>query len=189
MGIAASFAPRISLVVRRLVATMSALRVALVLASLLASSRGRAASPTGEGIEHTLVGGVGGAVEVELDEHSLQAGANLMLEWEAIQDWLELEIGASFLAAKSGPQIPLDLLVKKPLRLTRRCELMVGFGPEVIRSFGRTHDFHFGAEAALDLMFWPSQRLGLWLEPSYDIVARSSVSQGLSSTAGLLVAW
>ena len=112
-----------------------------------------------------------------------------MLEWDAIENWLELEIGASVLTAQSGPQLPLDLLVKKPFRLTLRCELMIGFGPEVVRSFGRGRSFHFGAEAALDLMFWPTQRLGWWLEPSYDIVARSSASQGLGSTAGLLIGW
>jgi len=48
----------------------------------------------------------------------------------------------------------------------------------------------FGIEFALDLMYWPTKHLGLWLQPSYGIVARGpGGSHELSSTAGIIVGW
>jgi hypothetical protein len=47
-----------------------------------------------------------------------------------------------------------------------------------------------GIEFALDLMYWPTKHLGLWLQPSYGIVARGpGGSHELSSTAGIIVGW
>jgi hypothetical protein len=42
-----------------------------------------------------------------------------MLEWDAIENWLGLELGASMLRSASGVEIPIDLLVKKPFRFAR----------------------------------------------------------------------
>ncbi len=40
-----------------------------------------------EVVDHTLIVGVGGAADV--GDGSLHAGANLMVEWDAIESWLE----------------------------------------------------------------------------------------------------
>jgi hypothetical protein len=141
-------------------------------------------------IEHTIVLGVGGAGEFELGEGSFHQGANVFVEYEAIDDWLELELGASLLFAEAGVEIPIDLLVKKPFQLSRRVEFMPGLGPELVSVSGTGKDGTFGGiEFALDFMFWPSGRVGLWIEPSYDIVFRDGISHGVGGTGGLIFGW
>jgi hypothetical protein len=152
------------------------------------------ASRTGERdedrIEHLIVVGVGGAADLELGTGSLHPGGNLMLEWEAIENWLELEVGASVLSADGGLEIPVDLLVKKPFQLARWAEFMVGLGPQVVHVTGAGKGTYFGGEVALDFMFWPwGRRVGLWIAPEYDVVFRSGASSAIGSTGGLLVGW
>ena len=144
-----------------------------------------------ENTEHTIIVGVGGAGELELPSGSFHPGANVMLEWDAIESWLELEVGASFLSAEGGLEVPIDLLVKKPFRLAWWSEFMIGVGPEVVTvSNPATKATYLGAELALDFMFWPwTRRIGLWVEPEYDAIFHDGVSQGIGSTGGLLVGW
>jgi hypothetical protein len=143
-----------------------------------------------EAIEHTIVVGVGGAAELELGDRSLHPGVNVMVEWEAIENWLELEVGASILAGSDGLEVPIDLLVKKPFRLARWAEVMVGVGPEIVQVTGRSGGTYFGGEAAIDFMFWPwGERVGLWVEPAYDLVVRDGASSGVGGTGGLLIGW
>ncbi|HEX7478409.1 MAG TPA: hypothetical protein VF331_11425 [Polyangiales bacterium] len=163
----------------------------LLLANLLACSAARAESggPKTEEVEHKFVVGVGAAAELELGDGSFHPGGNLMIEFEPIEDWLEVEIGASVLATKGGTQVPVDLLLKKPFQLTHRLDFMIGAGPEVVCDSRSPHGLRVGVEGALDLMFWPSQNVGVWFEPSYDVVFHSGLSHGLGSTGGLLIGW
>ena len=90
---------------------------------------------------------------------------------DAIEDLLEFEIGASILTADGGVAVPIDLLVKKPFTLTRWAEVMVGISPEVVQVTGADKGTYFGAELALDFMFWPwGRHVGVWVEPEYDLV-------------------
>jgi hypothetical protein len=134
-----------------------------------------------------LIVGVGGAGEIELAGGAIHAGANVFVEWEAVEGWLELELGASVLAANGDVEAPLELLIKKPFRLARGVEFMTGIGPEIVHVFGG--GTFVGAQVAFDFMFWPSARVGLWVEPTYDCIVRDGISQGLGSTGGLLVRW
>jgi hypothetical protein len=113
-----------------------------------------------------------------------------MVEWDAIENWLELELGASVLTASGGVSVPVDLLVKKPFKLARWAELMIGIGPEVVQTTGIGKGTYFGGEAALDFMFWPwDPRAGLWVEPEYDLVFHDGASSGLGATGGVLFGW
>ncbi len=144
-----------------------------------------------DGIEHTLIVGFGGAAELELRDRSVHPGANVMVEWDAIENWLEVEVGASVLSADGGVEVPLDLLVKKPFRLARYAEFMIAVGPEMVPVLNTmTKATYFGGEIALDFMFWPwGRRVGLWVEPEYDFISRDGVSHGLGSTGGVLLGW
>ena len=164
-------------------------RIVLLLALALPSPAARAAET--ESVEHTVIIGGGGAIERELGERSTHAGANVFLEYEAIQGWLELELGVSWLAVPGGTELPIDLLMKKPFSLTRELELMVGVGPQIVRVFHPNEGGTFlGVEFALDFMYWPTRHVGLWLQPAYGVVFRGSgSSHGLSSTAGIIAGW
>jgi hypothetical protein len=141
-------------------------------------------------VEHTIVLGLGGAGELDLADGSLHPGANVMLEWDAIENWLEFELGASILSAEGGVEIPVDLLFKKPFRLGKRSELFVGLGPELVYVSNRiTKKAYFGGEFAIDFFYWPWQHAGVWIEPTYDAVFRDGAAHGLGSTGGVLLGW
>jgi hypothetical protein len=140
--------------------------------------------------EHTIVLGAGGAGEVELKGGAFHAGVNVMVEWEAIENSLELELDVSVLSADGGVDVPIGLLAKKPFRLAPWVELTIGIGPEVVQvSNPTTKATFFGGQLALDLMLWPTKRVGFWVEPSYDVVFRDGLSHGLGTTAGVLLGW
>jgi hypothetical protein len=163
----------------------------LGLCTVIASSTlcGAAAADDADDREHVVVVGVGGASELEVTGGSVHVGANVMVEWEAVENWLELEVGVSALATASGVDVPVDVLFKKPFRLTPVVELMVGAGPEMIW-VGDERRAHFGAEVALDIMFWPwNRRVGLWVEPECDLIANGGVSPGIGATGGVLLGW
>jgi hypothetical protein len=143
-----------------------------------------------EELERAIIIGLGGATEIELRGGSLHAGINALVEYEAIPNWLELELGVSILRAEGGTEVPIDLLFKKPFRLARRLELMIGVGPQIVRVSGTERNGTFaGGELVFDLMFWPTRHFGLWLEPSYAFLLRGGVSHGLGATGGMLLGW
>ncbi|HVX96139.1 MAG TPA: hypothetical protein VHK47_14605, partial [Polyangia bacterium] len=79
------------------------------------------------------------------------SGAAAFLEFEAIDEWLELELGAQLLATAPGREASLDLLLKKPFRVTPRLEVMTGLGLTVIRASGAGETrTSWGIEAAVD---------------------------------------
>ena len=152
---------------------------------------GKAGAQGSEGVEHTVIVGVVAAAELELRGGAVHPGGNVMVEWDVIENWLELEVGASVLSADGGVEMPVDLLVKKPFRLTRWAEFMVGIGPEIdVVSNPTTKATYVGGALALDFMFWPwGRNAGLWVEPEYDLVFREGLSHGLGTTGGVLFGW
>jgi hypothetical protein len=141
-------------------------------------------------LDHTIIVGIGGATEVELGDGTVHPGANLMVEWEAIEGWLEVELGTSLLTAPGGVEVPIDLLLKKPFKLAPWSEFMIGIGPEVVQVTGTHKGTYFGGELALDFMFWPwGRRVGLWIEPEYDLVVHDGASSGVGATGGVLLGW
>src|SRR3984893_16423077 len=133
----------------------------IVLLALDTASPAASAAETGS-VEHTVIIGGGGAIERELGERSTHAGANVFLEYEAIEGWLELELGASWLAIPGGTELPNDLLVQKPFSLTREADLLDGAGPQIVRVFHPNEGGTFlGVEFALDFMYWPTKHVGL----------------------------
>ena len=84
------------------------------------AASGRGSEQETENLEHTIVVGVGGAVEAELAGGVVHSGANVFVEYKAIDNWLELELGVSVLPIGGGYEAPIDFLFKKPFQLTRR---------------------------------------------------------------------
>jgi len=172
------------------VAVVAGMLVALPARSALAEDGGHRERDAGNDPDHTIIVGVGGATEVELGDGSIHPGANLMVEWDAVENWLEFEVGASILTAPGGVEVPVDLLVKKPFKLAPWAELMIGVGPEVVHVTGTNNGTYFGGEVALDFMFWPwGRRVGLWIEPEYDLIFHDGASSGIGGTGGVLFGW
>jgi len=104
-----------------------------IVGSLLAGvAHAEMSGANAEDFDHRVVIGAGGAFEVEQPSGSVHGGGNIFIEREAVEGWLELELGISALAADGGVVVPIDLSFKKPFRLARRIEIMVGLGPEFV---------------------------------------------------------
>lgn len=139
-----------------------------------------------EGAEHRAVLEVGGALAWDLGERTRQQGGTLAIEVTPIENWLELELGLSAVAAAGHTEASADLLFKKPYRLSSQSEFMFGLGPELVRSGQRTF---WGTEAAADFMFWPRRDVGWYVEPGYEVVYRPGTGHAFNVAAGLLIGW
>jgi hypothetical protein len=104
-------------------------------------------------------------------------------------DSFELEAGASVLQSRDGLELPVDLLIKKPFPLLPRLDFMIGAGSELVEMLRPGQAARFGGQLALDLMYWPTERVGVWLEPTCDALSYRGVSLSLESTSGLLIGW
>jgi hypothetical protein len=144
-------------------------------------------SSTAADSEHVVVyelGWEGGWSNAE----GLNHGGTVGLEFTPIARWLEIEIGVSAVNHADGTEIPLDVLFKKPWDLSRGVEVMAGVGPELIHATGPSSGTFWGLSAVLDLMFWPTKRVGWYLEPGYELTFRRGTNaSGIAVAAGLLI--
>jgi hypothetical protein len=135
---------------------------------------------------------LGGAAGWSLQNGGSSFGADAAVEVTPIENWLELEAGVSPLFSRHhSTEWNTDLLFKKPWTLSKKAELMAGFGPEWVhtREPGMRANSIAG-EAVLDLMFWPSGRhkLGWFLEPAFDYNFARGHERSLGISGGLLIA-
>jgi hypothetical protein len=107
-----------------------------------------------------------------------------------IENWLELEFGITAVGKTGEHELSADLLFKKPFQLSRTAEFMFGAGPEMVRrSTASGRHTALGAEVVADFMFWPSARLGWYVEPGYERTFGKNGESGVGVTGGILIAW
>ena len=162
---------------------------ALTLATLLifstAEIRGQAASAQGD--DHRAVVEVGLAGERGITGSSSSVGGTVAVEFTPIENWLEMESGISVLRGASRNEFSVDLLFKKPWRLSATSEFMAGVGPEVSYHSGTGAGTSVATEIVGDWMFWPAKNVGWYLEPGYSFTAVSSGERNLGIAAGLII--
>ena len=134
---------------------------------------------------------LGGAASRTLTDSTSSFGPTAAIEFTPIENWLELEAGVTPLLNRHSTEWGLDLLFKKPWRLSSKVEFMAGVGPELVhaRQSGVTANSIAG-EAVLDFMFWPSsrRRFGWYFEPSYEYTFGPGHERSVGISAGLLIA-
>ena len=132
---------------------------------------------------------IGGLGEWDLRGGGLSFGPSAAIEVTPIKDWLEVEFGITPLLGDGRTEWDTGLVFKRPFILSDSIEIMPGLGPEWVHtvSGGKTTD-SLGAEAVLDLQFWPSpeRKFGWFLEPSYGYDFGRGHEQSLGLTVGLL---
>jgi hypothetical protein len=136
-----------------------------------------------EPTERTFVVGGGGAFEVE--PGSVKGGAAIFTEVEVIDGVLEVELGGQSVWGRSARELSADLLFKWPRRVTQNTEVMIGAGPTIVGANGTS----WGIEFAVDVMWWRTRRLGLWIEPTYDVFFTGGAANSFGVTAGPMFAW
>jgi hypothetical protein len=136
---------------------------------------------------------IGGAGEWGVRHGDTAYGPSLAAETTPIPDVLELEAGTTEFFPHGATEWDTDFLFKKPFTLTDTLEFMAGAGPEWAHTVTRgASTDSFGAEAALDFMYWPwpERKMGFYAEPSYGWDFGAGHAQSLSLSVGLLFpAW
>ena len=138
--------------------------------------------------DHAVVLEIGAAADWEPDERAIHGGGTFAFEVTPIEHWLELEIGVTALAAGAGVEMPIDVLLKKPWRLSPQFEFMIGAGPELVHASGPERGTFWGVEAVLDFMFWPKKNVGWYIEPGYEVTFRDGEHhRGVGVAMGILI--
>ena len=137
-------------------------------------------------VDHAVVFEIGAETDWSRSEGA-HTGGTFAFEVTPIEHWLELEFGVSVIPHPGGVEVPVDVLFKKPWRISRTVEFMAGVGPELIHSTAERRTF-WGLSAIGDLMMWPSRNVGWYLEPG---IERSFVpgahSTGFVMAAGVII--
>jgi len=156
-----------------------------------ASAQAAATSAQEEHVERSFVLELGGAAEWDARHLSSgHYGPTVAVETEPIEGWLELELGVTPFISGGRTNVDVDLLFKKPFNLSPKVELMVGLGPTLSHRFAREdRGTSYGLEFALDFMFWPTKKIGWFVEPSYAIEFGGDKERSFGVTAGLLIAY
>jgi hypothetical protein len=137
--------------------------------------------------DHALVLEFGGAGDWSRAE-GFHPGGTFAFEVTPIEHWLELEIGFTAIRADASTEMPFDVLFKKPWRLSRQVEFMIGVGPEVVHATGPNRATFWGLSSVLDFMFWARKNVGWYAEPGYEVTFRGGTTHhGLGIEAGLLI--
>jgi hypothetical protein len=139
------------------------------------------------GPEHSWVLEVGTAREWPFDSERPNFGGTIAAEIEPIENWLELEFGLSTLATAGYTEASSDLLFKKPFRLSSTVEFMAGAGPSYSQTLnGPQRGGTWSTEFALDWMFWPTENLGWFIEPTWSVNPRNG-QQSAAISLGVLI--
>jgi hypothetical protein len=132
---------------------------------------------------HGAILEIGAAGEAGLRDGKTSFGPSLGIEVTPIEHWLEIEAGITLLRSRDGTEWEAELIFKKPFRLSKNVEFMVGVGPQWVMPTNS-----FGGVAVADFMFWTTPQFGWFLEPSYSYSFSRGHGQSLGVNVGLLIA-
>jgi hypothetical protein len=150
-------------------------------------SAARGQAPPTQGDDHRAVIEVGLAGERGVTGSSSSAGGTVAIEFTPIENWLELESGITALRGAGHNEFAVDLLFKKPWRLSATSEFMAGVGPEISYHSGPGAGTSVATEVVADWMFWPTKNVGWYLEPGYSFTAVSRGERNVAIAAGLII--
>jgi|ERR1019366_573880 hypothetical protein len=165
---------------------LAAVLVAPALGALLLLAPVPAGADDGEERDHVAVLELGATGVREISERTSHLAPAVGIEFEPIENWLEIELGAATYRSGGATNWELDLPFKKPFRLSSTVELMPGLGPTWAHTTQPgERSSTWGAEAVIDLFFWRSKRLGWYLAPSYGITFSNGNRKSAALTAGI----
>ena len=161
----------------------------LVLCALLPFAPVLASDEQGAEPDHVAVLAFGAEGEREISERTSHLGPAVGIEIEPIENWLEIEFGASTYRSQGATNWQLELPFKKPFRLSSAIEVMPGLAP----TWDHTtqpgeRPSTWGAKALIDVFFWRTRRFGWYLAPSYGIAFGNSNKTSAALNAGVFFA-
>jgi hypothetical protein len=148
-----------------------------------------AAPDQGAEQNHLVILELGASGEREISEHTSHIGPAVGLEVEPIENWLEIELGASTNRSQGARNWEIELPIKKPFRLSGAIEVMPGLGPTWTHTTQPgARSSVWGAVAVIDLFVWRTRHLGWFLEPSYGIALGNGNKKSVGLTGGIFFA-
>jgi hypothetical protein len=170
-------------------AFVTAVTGSLALCALLEGAPAIAATEEGTEQDHLVILELGAAGEREISEHTSHIGPAVGLEIEPIENWLEIELGASTYRSQGARNWEIELPFKKPFRLSSTIEVMPGLGPTWTHTTQPgAQSSTWGAVVVIDLFVWRTRRLGWFLEPSYGIALGNGNKKSVGLTGGVFFA-
>src|ERR1051326_2070750 len=116
----------------------AALAWLLVLPCVASAKQAPRAKPDVGHDDHAVVYELGMAGDWSRRE-GFHPGGTFAFEVTPIEGWLELEMGVTAIHGDRSTEMPVDVLFKKPWRISRRFEFMLGVGPELVHATGPDH--------------------------------------------------
>ena len=128
---------------------------------------------------------IGAAGEWGIPGGDFNVGPSVAVEFSAIKDWLEIEMGSAKLFRGNKSEWENEIVFRKPFTLSETTELMIGLGP--VWSKAKGENGKVGTTFVADFMFWssPEKKYGWFIEPSYSLNPGNERSFAVS--AGLLI--
>ena len=137
--------------------------------------------------DHTIVLELGAAGDWSRSE-GFHPGGTFAVEVTPIENRLELETGVTVIRTDHSTETSIDLLFKKPWRVSRTFEFMAGAGPEIVHATGTSGSTFGGVSAVADFMIWPRANVGWYVEPGYELTFRNGGRRhGLAIAAGVII--
>jgi hypothetical protein len=141
--------------------------------------------------EHATSIELGAAVERSITQKTLASGVTVAANLTAIEDLLEIEVGATWLNSSGHTEFDGDVLLKKPFRLSSTTELEIGLGPQVGRILrGNDRGNSVGMDFAVELESWPTKSIGWFVGPDYGYgIGKNRGERSVGVSGGILVTW
>jgi hypothetical protein len=133
---------------------------------------------------------LGAGAESQIVDGEFSSGPYVALEFEAVKGWLEIEIGVSPQFGSHQTDLASEFILKAPVFQMDKLEIMFGVGPQwEYHVAGGELRNSVGAEAQLELEYWPStdRKFGWFVEYQYGRAFTSDRAQSFGVQFGLLV--
>jgi hypothetical protein len=138
----------------------------------------------------TAVIEIGSAADWQIPHGEVSSGPYVALEFEALRDRLEIEIGVSPQFGSHQTALSSELILKTPVFSTDKFEVLFGIGPQwEYRTSGSELRNSLSAQAQLELEYWPSpeRKFGWFVEYEYGRAFGPDRTQSMGIQFGLLV--
>ena len=136
--------------------------------------------------EHSMILTLGPVLDRSLTDKKTTYGSSVGLEFTAIENQLEIEVGAQYLSSSSPKVLGAVVLFKKPFELSKGVELEIGLGPSISRKVSPSGGWQSGITFSPELMIWPTKKMGWYISSEYTRGLGKEAEKSVGLSIGLL---
>lgn len=136
--------------------------------------------------QHSMILTLGPVLDRSLTDKKTTYGSSIGLEFTAIENQLEIEVGAQYLSSSSPQVLGAVVLFKKPFELSKGVELEIGLGPSISRKMNSLGSWQPGITFSPELMIWPTKKIGWYISSEYTRGLGKEAEKSVGLSIGLL---